>query len=118
MPPVDDATRHRVAIGTGLGLSVVFYFLPQLWPAVPYWIAGPGVALGILFILWGVWPVIPLIRTGSGMVPLGEAARLAFEAIEGSPMGDRRTTTPASTGFVEWVLSVGIPRHPLLPTRP
>ncbi len=84
---MDDRLRHQVAIGTGLGLAVVAYFLPTLVPTMPQSVAIVGVAVGVGLFLWGLWPLVAPRLGASRLIPIKDAARSVLEDCEGTAFG-------------------------------
>lgn len=99
---MDDRQRHQVAMGIGVALAVASYFLPRVWPKVPVEAAWIGLTVAAASFLWGVWPLFPArsrlwsrrVLPGR-MIPLHDAARMAFEAIEGTVL-EMTARRPAS----------------------
>jgi hypothetical protein len=50
-----------IGISIGLGLSILFFFLRYLVPAMPKYVSWPGMAIGVGVIIWSmVPPAFPL----------------------------------------------------------
>ena len=94
---MDDAQRHQVAIGIGFAVGLGSFFAPQIWPKMPIELAWTGMAFAVVSLLWGPWPLgATLLKRGAPkeltddpteVLPLQEAARLAYEAVEGTVLG-------------------------------
>ena len=94
---MDDAQRHQVAIGTGLAVGLGSFFAPQIWPKMPIELAWAGMAFAVASLVWGLWPLgatwlkrgapKELANDPEEMLPLQVAARLAYEAFEGTVLG-------------------------------
>lgn len=88
----------------GTGVTVFFALLPFEVKDMAPWIVRSGLAVGILLIGYGLWPLLGRLRLGGASampsvlmgaqsdeakvtndeIPLSEAARMALEAIDGS----------------------------------
>lgn len=55
---MDRKHEYRVAVGCGIGITVVLFVLPLLWPEMPTYITYPGLLMGIALFCWGAWPPV------------------------------------------------------------
>ncbi len=88
---MDERQRHQIAMGIGIALALASFCLPLVLPKMPVEVAWIGLAAAGAFFLWGVWPLLPSwsqLRWSrffpARMIPLHDAARMAFEAVEGT----------------------------------
>jgi hypothetical protein len=103
---MDKKHEYRLAIGSGVGLALLGWALPIMIPTVPPYVGYLVCAVGVFFVLWGVWPPTkdwinslrspalaaaqesaPTTSGGDFLIPLREASRLVFEATENWPAG-------------------------------
>ena len=110
---MDETQRHQVAVGIGVAMGLGSFFAPQIWPKMPIELAWAGMVLALAFLIWGLWPLgaawvkrtaphvaaKELADDPEEVLPLQEAARLAYEAFEGAVLGMQAHRLPnASDG--------------------
>lgn len=86
---MDNNHLHKLPTWGGLGLGIVSIFSPYIWRSMPIYLAWTGFLIGVVMIVYGVWPCVAftLLRLGGipkGLVPLQDAARIAFEKTQHS----------------------------------
>jgi hypothetical protein len=53
---LDKKHEYRVATGSGAGLALLGWALPQVYPNMSAIVTYPAILCGIFLLLWGLWP--------------------------------------------------------------
>jgi hypothetical protein len=55
---MDKKHEYRVAAGSGVGLTLLAWFAPHVFPDMSTLVTYPAIAIGLVLLLWGIWPPI------------------------------------------------------------